>query len=64
MSQKENVLGQPAMTQILSKLHDKTDEEKKVKLTSIFFIGESKSIENSKYCISYSYFRLISGAVS
>merc|ERR1712080_478402 len=29
MSQKENVLGQPAITQILSKIHDKTDEERK-----------------------------------
>lgn len=29
MSQKQNVLGQPAMTQILSKLHEKTDEERK-----------------------------------
>ena len=30
MSHKEDVLGQPAMTQILSKLHDKNNEEKKV----------------------------------
>ena len=30
MSHKEDVLGQPAITQILSKIHDKNDEEKKV----------------------------------
>ena len=30
MSHKEDVLGQPAITQILSKLNDKNDEEKKV----------------------------------
>ena len=32
MSHKEDVLGQPAMTQILSKLQNKNDDEKKVNL--------------------------------
>ena len=37
MSHKEDVLGQPAMTQILSKLHDKNNEEKKVVLLFLNF---------------------------
>ena len=39
MAQTKTALGQPAMTQILSKLHDKSEDEKKVRESKWIVIG-------------------------